>query len=102
MRTYRNLGLTYHLVYQPDDIQVSGKTQKNIVGYDRDSVYVLADSKKKPLSGSSELRHTMTIPTPDVCADFAINVSTRDDKEPTKNSGGKRFQNFPYNCLEFL
>ncbi|XP_032678528.1 apolipophorins [Odontomachus brunneus] len=73
MKAYRSLGLTYHHVYQPGDIQVSGKTQKNIVAYDHDSVYVLADSKKKPLSGNSELRNNMVLPSKDVCADFAIN-----------------------------
>ncbi|XP_011144506.2 apolipophorins [Harpegnathos saltator] len=72
LKMYRDLGLTYYNVYYPGDIHVSGKTQKNIVAYDQDSVYVLADSKKKPLTGNSELRNNMVIPTEDVCADFAI------------------------------
>lgn len=76
-KMYRDLGLTYYQIYHPADIQVSGKTQKNIVGYDHDSVYVLSDSKKKPLSGNTELRNNMVIPSSDVCADFSIAVSIR-------------------------
>lgn len=76
-KIYRDLGLTYYLVYHTNDIQVSGKVQKNIVGYDSDSVYVFADSKKKPLSGNTDLRNNMVLPTVDVCADFAVAVSKR-------------------------
>ncbi|XP_014488121.1 PREDICTED: apolipophorins [Dinoponera quadriceps] len=72
LKAYRDRGLTYHHIYQPGDIQVSGKTQKNIVAYDHDSAYVLADNKRKPLSGNSELRHNLVLPAVDVCADFAI------------------------------
>ncbi|XP_029170500.1 apolipophorins [Nylanderia fulva] len=71
-KIYRDLGLTYYQVYYPGEIQVSGKPQKNIVGYDSDNVYVFADSKKKPLSGNSELRNNLIFPTIDVCADFAV------------------------------
>lgn len=78
-KIYRDLGLTYYLVYYTNDIQVSGKTQKNIVGYDSDSVYVFADSKKKPLSGSTDFKN-MVLPTVDVCADFAIAVSMQREK----------------------
>lgn len=73
-KIYRDLGLTYYVVYQPGDIQASGKVQKNIVGYDSDSVYVLADSKKKPLNGNAELRSNLVLPNSDVCAEFAIAV----------------------------
>ncbi|XP_011166991.1 apolipophorins [Solenopsis invicta] len=71
-KLYRDLGLTYYQVYA-SDIQISGKVQKNIVGYDSDSVYVFGDSKKKPLVGSTDLKNNMVVPGPvDVCADFAI------------------------------
>ncbi|KAL6267909.1 hypothetical protein P5V15_000977, partial [Pogonomyrmex californicus] len=70
-KIYRDLGLTFYQVH-PSDIQVSGKTQKNIVGYDNDSVYVFGDSKKKPLTGNTDLRNNMVLPTFDVCADFAV------------------------------
>lgn len=73
-KIYRDLGLTYYLVYYTNDIQVSGKVQKNIVGYDSDSAYVFTDSKKKPLSGNTELRNNMVLPAVDVCADFAMAV----------------------------
>lgn len=79
LKTYRDLGLTYHHIYFSGDIQVSGKTQKNIVAYDQDSAYILADHKKKPLSGNSELRNNMVLPAVDVCADFALTVSMRDN-----------------------
>ncbi|XP_018393503.1 PREDICTED: apolipophorins [Cyphomyrmex costatus] len=72
LKMYRDLGLSYYQVYYTNDIQVSGKVQKNIVGYDSDSVYVFADSKKKPLSGNTDLRTNMVLPSIDVCADFAI------------------------------
>ncbi|XP_071631577.1 apolipophorins [Temnothorax longispinosus] len=71
-KVYRDLGLTYYHIYYTNDIQVSGKAQKSIVGYDSDSVYVFGDNKKKPLSGNTELRNNMVLPTVDVCADFAI------------------------------
>ncbi|KAK2585087.1 hypothetical protein KPH14_008599 [Odynerus spinipes] len=71
-KMYRDLGLTYYHVSFPNDILVSGKPQKNVVGYDYDSVYTFADSKKRPLDGSNELRNTMVPSTNDVCADFAI------------------------------
>lgn len=73
---YRDLGLTYYHVYYTNDIQVSGKVQKNIVGYDSDGVYVLGDNKKKPLSGNTELKNNMVVPVVDVCADFAVSVSS--------------------------
>lgn len=69
------MGLTYYHVYYPGEVQASGKTQKNIVGYDSHSAYVFADSKKKPLSGNNDLRNNLVLPTVDVCADFAVAVS---------------------------
>nr|XP_012225513.1 PREDICTED: apolipophorins [Linepithema humile] len=71
-KIYRDLGLTYYHVYYPGDIQVSGKSQKNIVGYDKDTAYVFAESKKRPLNGNDELRNNLVLPTADVCADFAV------------------------------
>ncbi|XP_024883044.1 apolipophorins-like [Temnothorax curvispinosus] len=71
-KVYRDLGLTYYHVYFTNDIQVSGKAQKSIVGYDIDRVYVFGDNKKKPLSGNTELRNNMVLPTVDMCANFAI------------------------------
>ncbi|XP_076681659.1 retinoid- and fatty-acid binding glycoprotein apolipophorin isoform X2 [Andrena cerasifolii] len=71
-KTYRDLGLTYHHVSFPKDLLVSGKLQKNIVGYDHDSVYTFADSKKKPLSGNADMKNHLVVPTSDVCADFAV------------------------------
>lgn len=89
-RMYRNLGLTLYHIYQPGDIQISGKTQKNIVGYDHDSVYVLGDSKKKPLTGNTELKSNMVLPTVDVCADFAVAVSKKKTtKKKTKEKNEK-------------
>jgi len=74
-KLYRDLGLTYYHVYHPGDVQVSGKPQKNIVGYDSHSAYVFADSKKKPLNGNTELKNNLVFPAADVCADFAVAVS---------------------------
>ncbi|KAF7405857.1 hypothetical protein HZH68_005226 [Vespula germanica] len=71
-KIYHDLGLTYYHVWFPNDTLVSGKPQKNIVGYDYDSVYTFSDSKKKPLEGNNELRNNMVLSTSDVCADFAI------------------------------
>lgn len=62
-------------MYYPGEVLVSGKAQKNIVGYDKDTAYVFAESKKRPLNGNDELRNTLVLPTADVCADFAIAVS---------------------------
>jgi hypothetical protein len=72
LKIYRDLGLNYYQVHHTNDIQISGKVQKNIVGYDSDSVYVFADNKKKPLTGNTELKKNMVLPTVDVCADFAV------------------------------
>ncbi|KAG5308105.1 APLP protein, partial [Acromyrmex insinuator] len=72
LKVYQDLGLGYYQVYYTNDIQISGKVQKNIVGFDSDSVYVFADSKKKPLSGNTELKSNMALSSIDVCADFAI------------------------------
>ncbi|XP_072754262.1 apolipophorins [Anoplolepis gracilipes] len=71
-KLYRDLGLTYYQIYHSGDVQVSGKLQKNIVGYDSHGAYVFADSKKKPLSGNTELKNNMVLPAVDVCADFAV------------------------------
>lgn len=68
-------------MYPTNDLQVSGKTQKNIVGYDSDSVYVFADSKKKPLTGNTDLKNNLLLPAVDVCADFAIAVSGQRKKK---------------------
>nr|XP_012148156.1 PREDICTED: apolipophorins [Megachile rotundata] len=71
-KMYRDLGLTYHHVSYPNELLVSGKPQKNIVGYDQDYAYTFADSKKKPLSGSSDMKNNLVATTNDVCADFAV------------------------------
>lgn len=74
MKLYRDLGMAYYHVYYPSDVQVSGKPQKNIVGYDSHGAYVFADSKKKPLNGNAELKNNLVLSV-DVCADFAVSVS---------------------------
>ncbi|XP_012523598.1 apolipophorins [Monomorium pharaonis] len=72
-KMYRDLGLSFYYAYNTNDIQVSGKVQKNIVGFDSDSVYVLGDNKKRPLVGSTDLKNNMVVSGPaDVCADFAV------------------------------
>jgi len=68
-------------VYPTNDIQVHGKVQKNIVGYDSDSVYVFSDNKKKPLIGNTDFKNNMVLPTVDVCAEFAVAVSTQKRKD---------------------
>ncbi|XP_011691522.1 PREDICTED: apolipophorins [Wasmannia auropunctata] len=72
LKAYRDLGMNYYHVYNTKDIQVSGKVQKNIVGYDSDSVYVFGDNKKRPLTGNTDLKNNMVLPVVDVCADFAV------------------------------
>ncbi|XP_043521132.1 apolipophorins isoform X2 [Frieseomelitta varia] len=71
-KIYRDLGLTYYHVSYPEELLVSGKAQKNIVGYDQDSVYTFADSKKKPLTGSTDMKSNLSPAIKDVCADFAV------------------------------
>ncbi|XP_076231616.1 retinoid- and fatty-acid binding glycoprotein apolipophorin [Calliopsis andreniformis] len=71
-KIYKDRGLTYYHISFPGDLLVSGKPQKNIVGYDHDSVYTFADSKKKPLSGSADMKSNLSPTTNDVCADFAV------------------------------
>ena len=87
---YRDLGLGYYQVYYTNDIQVSGKVQKNIVGFDSDSVYVFADSKKKPLSGNTDLKSNMVLSSVDVCADFAIAVSMQRKQKKNRLSVSKQ------------
>ncbi|XP_031841889.1 retinoid- and fatty-acid binding glycoprotein apolipophorin [Nomia melanderi] len=74
LKTYRDLGLTYYHMFYPKELLVSGKPQKNIVGYDQDSAYTFADSKKKPLTGSTDMKNDLTVSTTDVCADFAVST----------------------------
>lgn len=74
-RIYRTLGLTYNHISFLGDVMVSGKPQKNVVGYNSDSAYTFADSKKKPLEGSSEMKSNLEISSKDVCAGFAVAVS---------------------------
>lgn len=71
-KLYRDMGLTYYHMYNTGEIQASGKAQKNIVGYDSNSVYVFADNKKKPLNGNTDLKNSMVLRTDDVCANFAV------------------------------
>ncbi|XP_076643954.1 retinoid- and fatty-acid binding glycoprotein apolipophorin [Halictus rubicundus] len=72
-KTYRNLGLTYYHISYPNELLVSGKPQKNIVGYDKHSVYTFADSDaQRPLTGRADLKNNLVVPTTDVCADFAV------------------------------
>lgn len=73
---YRDLGLTYHHMFLTDSVQVSGKPQKNVVGFDYDSAYTFADSKKKPLEGSTDLKSNLVLTDNDVCANFAVQVSS--------------------------
>jgi hypothetical protein len=71
-KTYRDLGLTYYHMFNTGDVTVSGKEQKNIVGYDYEHAYTFADSKKKPLEGSAATRTNMALSNNDVCASFAV------------------------------
>ncbi|XP_017879492.1 apolipophorins [Ceratina calcarata] len=71
-KIYRDLGLTYYHISFPKELTVSGKAQQNIVGYDQDTVYTFADSKKKPLVGNSDMKSNLSPAVKDVCADFAI------------------------------
>ncbi|XP_017790563.1 PREDICTED: apolipophorins [Habropoda laboriosa] len=71
-KVYSDLGLTYYHVSFPKELLVSGKPQKNIVGYDQDSVYTFADSKNKPMTGSSDMKSNLASAISDVCADFAV------------------------------
>lgn len=75
LKVYRDIGLTYHHVSFLNDILVSGKPQKNVVGYDAESAYTFADSKKKPLEGSSDIKNNLVLTSNDVCAGFAVSVS---------------------------
>ena len=67
--------MTYYQVSPLGEMEVSGKPQKTIVGYDKDYVYTFADSKKKPLEGSAEMKSNLALKEIDVCAGFAVNVS---------------------------
>ncbi|XP_015121091.1 apolipophorins [Diachasma alloeum] len=70
-KAYRDLGLTYHHIGFLNDILVSGKMQKNVVGYDSTAAYTLADSKNKPLQGSID-KNNLVLTSNDVCAGFAV------------------------------
>jgi hypothetical protein len=72
---YKQLGLTYYHVSPLKDLEVSGKPQKNVIGFDKDYAYTFTDSKKKPLEGSTELKNNLALARGDVCAGFAVNVS---------------------------
>ncbi|XP_078038624.1 retinoid- and fatty-acid binding glycoprotein apolipophorin, partial [Augochlora pura] len=75
LKTYRDLGLTYYHISYPDELLVSGKPQKNIVGYDKESVYTFADcDAKRPLAGNTDLKNNLVVPKTDVCADFAVST----------------------------
>lgn len=72
-KTYRDLGLTYYHISYPSELLVSGKPQKNIVGYDKQNVYTFGDSDAaRPLTGRSDLKNNLVVSTTDVCADFAV------------------------------
>lgn len=70
-KAYRDLGLTYHHIGFLNDILVSGKMQKNVVGYDSTAGYTFADSKNKPLEGSID-KNNLVLTSNDVCAGFAV------------------------------
>lgn len=72
-KTYRDLGLTYYHMFNTGEVQVDGKDQKNVVGYDRSGSYTYADAKKKPLDGSGSSKG-LAVSNNDVCANFAVNV----------------------------
>lgn len=74
LKVYHDLGLTYYHVGYLNDITVSGKPQKNVVGYDAESGYTFSDSKKKPLEGSID-KNNLALTNNDVCASFAVSVS---------------------------
>ncbi|KAG7188374.1 hypothetical protein KM043_008028 [Ampulex compressa] len=71
-KIYRDLGLTYYHISFPNELLAYGKPQKNVVGYDQDSAYTFADSKKRPLGGNAELKNNLISSASDVCADFAV------------------------------
>lgn len=71
---YKKMGLTYYHLSPLADIEISNKPAQNVVGIDDDHVYTFADSKKKPLEGSSDMK-TNFKRTHDVCTNFAVGVS---------------------------
>ncbi|XP_011501184.1 PREDICTED: apolipophorins-like, partial [Ceratosolen solmsi marchali] len=71
---YNQLGLTYYHVSPLKDLEVSGKPQKNVIGFDKEYAYTFADSKKKPLEGNAELKSNLALAGADVCAVFAVNT----------------------------
>ncbi|XP_024936320.1 apolipophorins isoform X2 [Cephus cinctus] len=85
-KIYRDRGLTYYHISSLEDIKVSGKAQRNIVGYDDESAYTFADSKKRIVEGNADIRNNLNLASNDVCAEFAV------------SSGGAVFST--YNFLE--
>ncbi|XP_076294213.1 retinoid- and fatty-acid binding glycoprotein apolipophorin [Lasioglossum baleicum] len=91
-KTYRDLGLTYYHISYPRELVVSGKPQKNIVGYDKHSVYTYGDSDAaRPLTGRADLKNNLDVSPTDVCADFAVssggalfNLGTFIDAKPNQ------------------
>ncbi|XP_023246016.1 apolipophorins [Copidosoma floridanum] len=71
---YKQLGMTYYHLSPLKDIEIAGKPQKSVVGFDKDYVYTFSDSKKKPLEGSTEMKSSLTLPGKDVCAGFAVST----------------------------
>ena len=61
-------------MFLTDNIEISGKPQKNIVGFDYENVYTFAESKKKPLEGNTEMKNNLALTDDDVCAGFAVKV----------------------------
>nr|CAD7417642.1 unnamed protein product [Timema poppensis] len=72
----RDLGTSVHVIGPVDDLKLTGKDNKlvkQIVGFDGNSVFVLADAKKKGGEGNSELRKVLTH-KPDPCLQYPQNT----------------------------
>nr|CAD7604227.1 unnamed protein product [Timema genevievae] len=72
----RDFGTSVHVIGPVDDLKLTGKDNKlvkQVVGFDGNNVFVLADAKKKGGEGNSDLRKVLTH-KPDPCLQYPQNT----------------------------
>jgi len=73
-KSLRDQGISMHIVTPLEDLKLGNDPATNVVAFDAEAVYTLADAGKKPIVGNSELINQLRYDS-DPCISGALRVS---------------------------
>lgn len=72
-KLYKDRGFNFYIISPLADLTIANKADqkhKNIVGFDKEKIYTIADAKKKPLEGEATNRENLSF-NKDLCLGFS-------------------------------